>query len=90
MGSFAPNAFGLYEMHGNVWEWCQDAWHGNYNGAPTDGSAWETGGNVARVVRGGSWDGFPALARSAARHGYAPDGRSGSFGFRVLCSSPIE
>jgi len=56
VGSFPPNAFGLYDMHGNVWEWCQDVWHGNYNGAPTDGSAWESGGDSAfRVLRGGSW-----------------------------------
>lgn len=56
VGSFPPNSFGLYDMHGNVWEWCQDVWHGNYNGAPTDGSAWESGGNSqSRLLRGGSW-----------------------------------
>ncbi len=90
VGTFPPNAFGLYDMHGNVWEWCQDAWHGNYNGAPTDGSAWEPGGTVARVVRGGFWRRFPALARSAARLSLAPADRYGLIGFRVWCSAPIE
>jgi formylglycine-generating enzyme required for sulfatase activity len=90
VGSFPPNAFGLYDMHGNVWEWCQDAWHGNYNDAPTDGSAWEAEGDVARVVRGGSWLGPPVGARSACRGGLAPGGRGVSVGFRVVCASPLE
>jgi formylglycine-generating enzyme required for sulfatase activity len=90
VGSFPPNAFGLYNMHGNVWEWCQDAWHGNYNGAPMDGSAWEAGGAVARVVRGGSWDYGPVGARSACRHSDLPDRCFVSFGCRVVCSAPIE
>ena len=56
VGSFEPNAFGLYDMHGNVWEWVEDCWHDNYEGAPSDGSAWTSGGNSNRaVVRGGSW-----------------------------------
>jgi formylglycine-generating enzyme required for sulfatase activity len=60
VGSFPPNAFGLHDMHGNVWEWCQDVWHGNYEGAPTDGSAWIEGGDQERrVLRGGSWCGDP-------------------------------
>ena len=69
-----PNAFGLYDMHGNVWEWVQDCWHDNYTGAPTDGSAWTTGcsGND-RVLRGGSWGVGPARLRSAIRLGYSPD-----------------
>lgn len=88
VGSFAPNVFGLYDNHGNVWEWCQDVWHQNYKGAPDDGSVWEVGGDSnQRVLRGGSWLGYPWDCRSAAR-----DGRSADFcvydcGFRVVCFS---
>ena len=71
VGQFYPNAFGLYYMHGNVYEWCQDTWHNNYNEAPTDGSAWETGGNSSsRVLRGGSWYSYPRWCRSADRSSY--------------------
>jgi formylglycine-generating enzyme required for sulfatase activity len=91
VGSFAPNAFGLYDMHGNVSEWCWDEWDNNYHGAPTDGSCWEKRQDaLARVLRGGSWFSVAAFARSAARDCYDPDVRSYSFGFRVLCESPIE
>jgi formylglycine-generating enzyme required for sulfatase activity len=56
VGSFKPNAFGLYEMYGNVWEWVEDPWHNSYEGSPTDGSPWLEDGNASRrVVRGGSW-----------------------------------
>ena len=73
VGSFPPNPFGLCDMHGNVWEWCQDTWHKNYEGAPSDGSALEGGENVARVLRGGSWSGAPWFCRAAARSHYIPD-----------------
>lgn len=90
VGSFPPNAFGLYDMHGNVWEWCQDAWHGNYEGAPADGSAWEAKGGVSRVLRGGAWFSFPRLCRAAYRYNAHPDGRLHSIGFRVCRGAPIE
>ncbi|QZZ23403.1 formylglycine-generating enzyme family protein [Leptothermofonsia sichuanensis E412] len=89
VGSFPANAFGLYDMHGNVWEWCQDHWHNNYNGAPTDGSAWLTRDeNATRVIRGGSWYNYPRLCRSAYRDYFIPDDRYVNIGFRVCCSSP--
>ena len=90
VGSFAPNAFGLYDMHGNVWEWCQDNWHENYQGGPDDGSPWEEGKSVLRVLRGGAWDDGAAGARSAARDFNLPVDRLNHLGFRVLCVSPIE
>ena len=56
VGQFSANGFGLYDMHGQVWEWCQDVWHDSYEGAPTDGSAWvEDGDQDKRACRGGSW-----------------------------------
>ena len=90
VGSFPPNAFGLYEMHGNVWEWCLDNWHENYQGAPNDGAPWEESEARHHVLRGGSWVTDAADARSAARNYYYPDARDSRFGFRVLCVSPIE
>jgi formylglycine-generating enzyme required for sulfatase activity len=83
VGSFPPNAFGLYDMHGNLWEWCSDRWHDNYNGAPTDGSSWETGTSEYRVRRGGSWNNSPVLCRSADRYWNSAGNRNSDIGFRV-------
>lgn len=89
VGSFPPNAFGLYDMHGNLWEWCADPWHENYNSAPTDGSVWQSGGNTQyRVIRGGSWFNFPRNCRSANRFGGVPDSRNWLYGFRVVSLPP--
>lgn len=86
VGGKKPNAFGLYDMHGNVSEWVADSWHPNYDGAPTDGSAWITGGESNyRVLRGGSWSGYPRFQRSAARDRaeVGTDLRGTNMGFRV-------
>ena len=84
VGQFPANAFGLHDMHGNVREWVHDVWHGNYNGAPTDGSPWTSGGDSARrVLRGGSWLRSPWELRSDARDTDAPGARSSEIGFRV-------
>ncbi len=89
VGSFnVANRFGLYDMHGNVWEWCADHWHDNYEGAPIDGSAWVTGGNSdRRVLRGGSWNTYPARCRSAFRNRGNPVLADYPFGFRVVSSA---
>ena len=85
VGSFAANAFGLHDMHGNVWEWVQDCWHDNYSGAPTDGSAWTTGcSQDVRVLRGGSWGNSASCARAAFRnYYYSPGNRNDFNGFRL-------
>ncbi len=84
VGSFKPNAFGLYDMHGNVWELVADNWHKNYRGnPPTDGSAWKGGDTSLRVLHGGSWGGSAQLARSASRSRVAPGGRYEGAGFRL-------
>ena len=89
LGSFPPNAFGLYDMHGNVFEWCQDYWHDNYQNAPTDGSAWTTGGdNDRRVYRGGSWIENPGFCRSSFRDWSILSKRGSGLGFRLACSAP--
>ncbi|MGF1513929.1 MAG: formylglycine-generating enzyme family protein [Elainellaceae cyanobacterium] len=89
VGSFSPNAFGLYDMHGNLYDWCLDHWHDNYEGAPADGSAWIEGGDSSRkLLRGGSWYVDPWYCRSADRGWYDADFRYYNVGFRVVCSSP--
>jgi len=85
VGSFSPNAFGLYEMHGNLWEWCADVWHADYTGAPDDGSAWETGGHPSqRVARGGSWHDGPEMSRSSVRLKAVASAGDELMGFRVM------
>ncbi|NES69484.1 MAG: formylglycine-generating enzyme family protein [Okeania sp. SIO2D1] len=92
VGSFPPNAFGLYDMHGNVWEWCQDIWHDNYNGAPTNGSPWETPEKgffksifgVGQVLRGGCWINDSRDCRCARRYDGNADDHNGFVGFRVV------
>jgi formylglycine-generating enzyme required for sulfatase activity len=97
VGHFPANPWGLYEMHGNVWEWCVDHWHGNYDGAPNtsggakpnDGSAWvdeEAETAADRVTRGGSWINAPRNCRSATR--FNLDAHDFNYGFRVICLPP--
>jgi formylglycine-generating enzyme required for sulfatase activity/tRNA A-37 threonylcarbamoyl transferase component Bud32 len=87
VGSFPANAFGLYDMHGNVWEWCQDEWHKNYDNAPSDGSAWLNENDNQKLLRGGSWYDNPGYCRGAIRnYGYSRDVRDVNFGFRVVLS----
>ncbi len=87
VGSFPPNVFGLYDMHGNVWEWCADAWRANYVGAPADGSVWESRAGSQRVLRGGGWHDPPGLCRSAVRLKHVPHEGEDFFGFRVALAS---
>ena len=89
VGSFnIANVLGIYDMHGNVWEWCQDKWHNDYEGAPTNGTAWEIDGyGSQRVVRGGSWDRYPRDCRSATRNAALANYKYDTVGLRVVCSS---
>ncbi|MFM7365108.1 MAG: formylglycine-generating enzyme family protein, partial [Cuspidothrix sp.] len=86
VGSFPPNAFGLYDMHGNVWEWCLDDWVNNYNNAPTDGSAWISRSSD-KVLRGGSWSINPGNCRSAYRNYDVAGFDNDYLGFRVVCGA---
>jgi formylglycine-generating enzyme required for sulfatase activity len=93
VGLFPPNPFGLYDMHGNVWEWCADDWH-DYTGAPRDGSVWLKNAKnnqnmVYKLLRGGSWYNYPRLCRSASREYGPSDSFSITVGFRVCCVVPI-
>jgi formylglycine-generating enzyme required for sulfatase activity len=83
VGSFKPNAFGLYDMHGNVWQWVEDCYHGDYNEAPADGSAWTSGDCSIHVVRSGAWNLDPQFVRSAFRVRFTTVGRDFNLGFRV-------
>ena len=88
VGTFPANAWGLHDMHGNVWEWCEDDWHDDYDGAPTDGSAWidsDMEEDKNKLLRGGSWDYFPRYCRSAYRYYSSREFRYDNFGFRVCC-----
>jgi len=89
VGQKGHNEWGLYDMHGNVWEWCEDVWHGNYNDAPNDGSAWTTGGDEKspRVLRGGSWRSLARVTRSANRLRSEPDGWFSNIGFRLAVAA---
>jgi formylglycine-generating enzyme required for sulfatase activity len=84
---FPPNAFGLYDMHGNLWEWCADTWHTVYEGAPTDGSAWSSEKTKLKVLRGGSWIDYACTCRSASRSNNNPHIVNDKTGFRVVCSA---
>ncbi|NBD34225.1 MAG: SUMF1/EgtB/PvdO family nonheme iron enzyme [Cyanobacteria bacterium] len=88
MGCFSPNALGLYDLHGHVWEWCQDDWHDNYQGAPNDSRAWHKNGKNTQVRRGGSWYNNPVDCRSAIRNCSFPNYCSSFYGFRVVCGHP--
>ncbi|MBW4434790.1 MAG: SUMF1/EgtB/PvdO family nonheme iron enzyme [Pelatocladus maniniholoensis HA4357-MV3] len=85
VGNFPPNSFGLYDMCGNVWEWCLDKYHNNYEQAPTDGSAWlNESDNNSHLLRGGSWLLIPRNCRCANRNWYNPDYRNDDVGFRLV------
>ena len=85
VGQKQPNRWGLYDMHGNVWEWCEDVWHASYGGAPGDGRAWSEGGDSTyRVLRGGSWFYDSMNTRAAYRYWHRPGYRDQLYGVRVV------
>ena len=83
VGKFAQNGFGLYDMHGNAWQWVGDCWHDSYTWAPSDGAAWTSGDCRERVLRGGSWGNSPGDLRSALRYRYLTLVRYNINGFRL-------
>jgi formylglycine-generating enzyme required for sulfatase activity len=88
VGEKKANAFGLHDMHGNVWEWCEDRWHNDYEGAPSDGRAWVDDGDSERVMRGGSWDFDARYSCSVFRYYHWPDDRGSYGGFRLARTAP--
>jgi formylglycine-generating enzyme required for sulfatase activity len=90
IGSFPPNAFGLVDLHGNLWEWCADAWHDDYSGAPLDGSVWADGPRADyRVARGGCWHDTPDVCRSTARIKVRAAEGDEMTGFRIVLDNPV-
>ena len=93
VGQKRPNDWGLYDMLGNVWEWCEDQWHGNYDGAPNDGSAWidkQAASGSHRVRRGGSWANHARNCRCAYRYYWRPVNRAPHLGFRFVLASSFN
>ena len=90
VGKKKPNAWGLYDMHGYIWEWCADAWHVNYEGAPADGSAWDEKDAKERILRGGAWPDPAEMCRSAYRHRAPADTRSDAIGFRCVKAAEVK
>ena len=84
VGSYPANAFGLHDVHGNVYEWVEDCWNESYAGAPSDTNVWKVGDCSRRVLRGGSWYDLPRSVRSADRIGSDLEGRASSAGFRIV------
>jgi formylglycine-generating enzyme required for sulfatase activity len=92
VGQKKPNGWGIYDMSGNVWEWCEDDWHNSYAGAPDDGTAWLDNDNRSqslKCLRGGSWLFNPDFCRSASRSGPYPDDHDYDIGFRVVCDNQM-